>query len=237
MGFDLNCYLTIDARVLPLYDRVIPGGAAYAIPARGRGLPAGWVLPVPWRLEYALDNAVTMVEDVIETGAVDEWRATAGVPRTPDPLDAFDDLDLQLTSLLSLASASGVMVINDRTFGGLRINEYAAVCVAGRLRAAYGIDYGDADRSPGRAFELRDGAYRPVDSAQVDPVAQCAAVLDPRFTGAFLFDGYLPREAEPTAPRRRPYEAGGSPAIRRDLAHEWAAYFPVLARLLASPCS
>ncbi|MEV0398742.1 hypothetical protein [Actinoallomurus sp. NPDC050550] len=86
---------------------------------------------------------MTMIEDVIETGAVDEWRAAAGVPGTPDPLDAFDDLDLQLASLLSLASASGVVVISES---------------AGKIRQVGSARFGRDGRWPAlRPGRRRDG--------------------------------------------------------------------------------
>ncbi|MBB2909662.1 hypothetical protein FHS43_000908 [Streptosporangium becharense] len=230
MGFQLSCYFTLDAGVLPLFERVIPGGSRFVIPVGGDGLPAGWVLPTPWRLEYDLGGTPAMAGDVVDDAAVDAWRKAAGVPGTPDPLDAFDDLDLQLASLLSLAAPSGVVVIDDDTFGGLRFNEYAAVCVSGRLRAAGGIDFADGGRGAGRAFELRDGAYHPVTPAEADPVTRCAAVLDRRFAGVSLFEGYLPRNAEPGFHRDRLPPADGPLRLPPGTVEEWGPYFPLLTR-------
>jgi hypothetical protein len=224
MGFSLYCLFAVDSEVLPLYERLISGGSQWAIPTSGGELPAGWVLPRPWELMATLNDEVRLAEQWADPNTLSAWRPAAGVPEQPDPLGAFDDSDLQVASLLSLAAPAGVVYIDDQTAGGIVGNEYAAVFVAGRMRAAYGIDFGN-DR---RAFELRDGRYQIADPAAVNPVSDCAAILDQRFNGARLFNGYLPRDAEPdSAPRQ---SVTGPVSLDARAATGWASYFPILAQ-------
>lgn len=227
VGFHLDCVLTFDRSVLALYDRVVEGGSAWATPVEGPGLPSGWVLPMPWALEYELGNRIRAVAELLDPATADAWRLAAGIPADADPLDAFDDTDFHVASLLSLAAPpdSGVVCLSDETFGGVLFHENAAAFIAGQLRAACGIRFGDRRRGePDRAFELHDGTYREADPAAVSPVADCAAVIDERFRGAFLFDGYLPRDAIPHD-ERMPAPAQPLGPVTGD----WATFFPILA--------
>lgn len=228
MGFELSCFFAVDSEVLPLYERLIPGGSAWVVPTHDDGLPDGWVLPVPWDLELTLDGAVKETEQWVESTAIDAWRLAAGIPGEPDPLNALDHSILRCASLLSLATPHGVVYIDDRTFGGVLINEYAAVCVAGRLHAAYGIDFGDPHLDDARAFELRDGRYHDTDADELEPVADCAAILDQRFSDAFLFDGYLPRDAFSQTFSDPGPRVTAQPTLDPGLVNAWAPYFPIL---------
>jgi hypothetical protein len=218
VGFDLRCVFSLDTSVFALFDKVIPGGSGYALETHGVGLPDGWVLPVPWELEYGVGGELGMAEEMLRPADLTAWRGAAGVPDEPDPLDAFDDTDLRLGSLLSLAAPA--MLVNDVTVGGVLGWEYAALFVGGRLLAAYGIDFPEK-----AAFELDSGTYRAVDPAGVAPTTRCAELLDTRFRGRFLFDGYLPREAKRYGSPHRPAWSG--PAPRIDPA--WRRLFPLLA--------
>ncbi|MBA9002106.1 MULTISPECIES: hypothetical protein [Thermomonospora] len=218
MGFDLYGVLTLDEGVLGLFERVIPGGSRYALPVGGSGWPDGWVLPVPWELEYGTGGRPAMVPDALEPADEDVWRAAAGVPAGADPLDAFDEIDFALVSLLSLAAP--VVLIDDSTFGGVLGHEHAVLGVNGRIEAAYGVDF-----LGGRAFVLEAGGYREADPAEVAPAAQCAERLDDRLRGRFLFDGYLPRSPNREGPPSRAPWSGPTPEV--DPA--WRRHFPVLA--------
>ncbi|MFD0856862.1 hypothetical protein ACFQ07_31810, partial [Actinomadura adrarensis] len=156
-------------------------------------------------------------------------RKAAGVPGEDAPLSSLDMTDLRFASLFSLAAPAGVVYLGDTTFGGVLDTEYAVVCVNGRLRAASGIDHGNPrEEGSGTAFTLRDGAYGQVPLDSVSPIADCAAVLDPRYRESFLFDGYLPRSIHPNTP-----EPPGEPcpdALTLDdaVVTEWSPYFPIL---------
>ncbi|WP_123666465.1 hypothetical protein [Actinocorallia herbida] len=228
MGFHLDCLLTVDRAAVALFEQLVPGGREWVVPVRGEGLPDGWVMPHPLLLE-GLDVA----EDWALDAAVGEWRREAGVPAGPDPLDAFDDTDLRCASLLSLAAPAGVVYLKDETFGGVLFHEHAAVFTGGRLRAAYGIDFGDRHRRS-RAFELRDGAYAEANPGEILPVTRCASILDPRFREVSLFDGYLPRNSPPPFPQPADVETLAlDPATTR----KWSPYFPFLTRLPARSTS
>ena len=234
MGFDLDGLFAVDEGVLALFDRVIPGGARFALRTRragGRGgLPEGLLLPWPDTIGHALDGALREAAGWTAPEHEDEWRAAAGLPENDAFEDTFPARELRLVSLLSLAAPAGVVMVDDRTFGGFLVQEFAAVCVAGRLRAAEAIEHGGVREDGTRARALVDGRYETVAPGTVDPVARCAAVLHPAFTGAFLFDGYLPRDAYGAleggrGPRPRPL-----PPLRVDerLRAEWSRFFPVL---------
>ena len=218
MGFHLNCALTLEDCVLPLYDLVIPGGSAYVLRTGDPALPEGRVLPAPWELAHtATGGRVVFDEQRLRPPAPDAWRAAAGVPADPDPLDAFDDVDFQLGSFLSLAAP--VVLITDHTFGGELFDEHAAAFRAGSLVAACGVDH-DEDK----AFRLEGGTFHPVDPASAHPVAECARHLHETLGGADLFSGYLPRTANHEG---RPYEdvrTGPLPPV--DPA--WQRHFPLL---------
>jgi hypothetical protein len=217
VGFDLNCVFSLDDSVLALFDRVAPGGSGHALRTGGGGLPEGWVLPTPWELEYGTGGETAMSPGALDVVEFDAWRAAAGIPGEQDPLGAFDDTDLRLGSLLSLAAP--VVLVSDSTFGGVLGHEYAALWLGGELIAASGVDY-----LHNTAFSLDGGTYRAVDPATVDPTTQCAQLLDSRFSGRSLYDGYLPREAHREgAPCR---EAWSGPEPRIDSA--WRRHFPVL---------
>ncbi|MFG3259612.1 hypothetical protein [Streptomyces sp. NPDC048172] len=225
MGFHLNCVLALEDSVLPLYDRVIPGGSAYVLrtgDSGGSALPEGWVLPAPWELENATANRVVPDHKGLTPPAPDAWRAAAGVPADLGPLDAldaFDDTDFLLGSFLSLAAP--VVVLSDSTFGGALFHEHAAAFRAGGLVAACGVDHDE-----GRAFRLEDGIFHAVAPASVDPVAECAGHLHEGLRGAGLFSGYLPRTANHEG---RPYrEVCSGPLPHVDPA--WRRHFPVLDR-------
>ncbi|TDC50340.1 hypothetical protein E1281_22090 [Actinomadura sp. KC345] len=229
MGFNLQGLLTVDVEALALYERLLPGGSAWAVPVSGEGLPDAWVLPEPMHLTDGLGDAVALPGDWFDDAADADWQAAAGVPGDTAPLSSLDLTDLRFASLFSLAAPAGVVYLGDTTFGGVLDTEYAAVCVAGRLRAASGIDHGKPGREDsGTAFVLRDGAYTAVPSDSVSPIADCAAVLDPRYRGAFLFDGYLPRSIRPNA-SRPPREAHAEPPKMDDaVVAEWSRFFPFL---------
>ncbi|WP_017592848.1 hypothetical protein [Nocardiopsis potens] len=218
MGFDLSCVLTLDSDVPALFDVVIPGGSGHALRVGGPGWPRGWVLPSPWELEYGTGGALAVAQGALDVADPGAWRAAAGIPAAPDPLDAFDETDLRLASLLSLAAP--VVLIEDSTFGGALSHEYAALCAGGVLRAACGVDFPN-----GRAFVLEAGAYREAPPAEVSPISDCARLLDRSFGTRSLLNGYLPREAHREgAPCREAWtEPAPSPAP------EWRWHFPVLA--------
>jgi hypothetical protein len=216
MGFDLRCVFTVDADVFALFDKVIPGGSGYALRTGGKRWPDGWVLPVPWELEDGLDGKLAMVPGALEPTNPDAWRAAAGIPGEPDPLGAFDDPDLQLGSLLSLAAP--VVVIDDSSFGGILGHEFAALFVDGELLTAYGVDY-----LGNRAFELNAGTYHAVDAATVEPTTQCAELIDSRFSGRLLYGGYLPREARRDGSPCR--ETGSDPVP--SISAAWREHFQV----------
>ncbi|MFW5418614.1 hypothetical protein J0910_18535 [Nocardiopsis sp. CNT-189] len=218
MASDLSCVFTLDSGVLALFDTVIPGGSGHVLRTGGPGWPKGWVLPSPWELEYGTGGALAVEERALDVADPGAWRAAAGVPADPDPLDAFDETDLRLASLLSLAAP--VVLIEDSAFGGTLSHEYAALCAGGGLRAACGVDFPN-----GRAFVLEAGAYREAPPEEVSPVSHCARLLDRSFGSRSLFDGYLPREAHREGPPCR--EAWTGPAPRP--APEWRRHFPVLA--------
>ena len=229
MGFNLQGLLTVDREALALYERLLPGGSAWAVPATGEGLPDAWVLPEPTHLADGLGNALSLPADWYDEGADADWRAAAGVPAEAAPRASLDLTDQRFASLFSLAAPAGVVYLGDTTFGGMLDTEYALVCVAGRLRAAAGIEHGHlGDSDSATAFVLRDGAYAPVEPGSVSPIADCAAVLDPRFRGAFLFDGYLPRSAHPRTPEAPGEPHKEPPALDEAVVAEWARYFPIL---------
>ena len=229
MGFNLQGLLTVDREALALYEKLLPGGAAWAVAVSGEGLPDAWVLPEPMHLIDGLGDAPALSADWFDEDADAAWRAAAGVPDAPAPLSSLDLTDLRFASLFSLAAPAGVVYLGDTTFGGVLDTEYAAVCVAGRLRAASGIDHGKPGREDsGTAFVLRDGAYAEVPPSSVSPIADCAAVLDARYRGAFLFDGYLPRSIRPNA-APPPGEAHPEPPKLDDaVVAEWSRFFPFL---------
>lgn len=218
MGFHLNCVFTLDMRVFGLYDTMIPGGSAYVLPAVKKGWPDGWILPLPWYLEYGVDGRVVMDPAALEPNDLDAWRAAADIPAEPDPLGAFCDDDHLLGSVLSLAAP--VMLIGDETFGGVLHHEYAAVFKRGMLVAASGID-----QYRHTASQLKDGTFHAADPPMIDPTAQCAEILHDRFRDGFFYDGYLPRAAnqEGIHPLRAPW-SGPAPSV--DPA--WAQHFPIL---------
>jgi len=218
VGSDLVCYLAIDDAVLPLYERVVEGGSRYAIRASAEGLPSGWILPAPWRLEYEFPGEVSFDESPFPERLTAAWRVAAGVPDVPDPLDAFDDLDLQVASLLSLAAPSGIVFVSDSSFGDRHFHEYAAVCVRGRLVDAVAVD-------GGKAVELRDGRYRPA-SPSLSPIPRCASVLHGSFASSPDLDAYFPNTAEPHGARRPP--AVDRPHVRPGDLDAWAQVFPLL---------
>lgn len=228
MGFDLAGYLTLELEVLALAERISQGGSCYAVPVTGSGLPDGWFLPAPWRLEMEFEEQQAMVEEdrLLEPAAVDAWRAAAGIPVEGDPLGALTELELAVGSLLSLGSTAGVVYLEDLTHAGIVAHEYAATFVGGRLAAAAGSDI-LSGRDSAHAFVLRDGAYQAVRPAEVNPVSHCAGLLDERYAAGFLFDGYLPRgTVDHRAPGPGPDEL---PALRpHPDAAEWARYFPLL---------
>ncbi|TDD83616.1 hypothetical protein E1293_14450 [Actinomadura darangshiensis] len=229
MGFNLQGLLTVDPEALALYERLLPGGSAWAVPVTGEGLPDAWVLPEPTHLADGLGNALTLPPDWYDDGADAAWRAAAGAPDASAPLPSLDLTDMRFASLFSLAAPAGVVYMGDTTFGGTLDTEYAAVCVDGRLRAASGIEHGKpGDEDPGSAFVLRDGSYATVPPDSVSPIADCAAVLDPRYRGSFLFDGYLPRSLHPDTPQP-PGEPYPKPLILDEaVLAEWSRYFPIL---------
>lgn len=211
MGFQLDGLFVIDDAVLPLFDRVIPGGARLALRTRQRGMPPGWMLPWPCWIEHLGDGTVKEVEGWAAKEHEEEWRSAAGMPADPVFEDAFAADDVRLASLLSLAAPAGVVMVDDQTVGGVLVREYAAVCVAGRLRASSGIDHGTPGRDDATAYRLTEGRYDSVDPATVDPVRRGAV-------------GGLPAGHSRAGPRddrgRRPAGlAGGdhhrSPARRR----------------------
>ncbi|RAY11206.1 hypothetical protein DPM19_31085 [Actinomadura craniellae] len=228
MGFHLDGLFTIDGAVLTLYDRVVPGAARLAVRARGQGLPPGWVLPWPDMIQWLGDGTVQEVPVWFAAERADEWRAACGAPGDPAFEDVFHDDTVRLASLLSLATPAGVVIVDDHTFGGVLDREFAAAFVRGRLVAASGIDHFGK-----RAYSLDRGRFEIVESRSVDPVASCAAVLDQAFSGAFLFDGYLPRSPYGTL-EGRPAEpdAGAHHPLRvpNRLRDGWVRFFPVLAR-------
>lgn len=216
VGFDLECVFTLDSAVLALYERVIPGGSGHALRTGGQGWPDGWVLPAPWELEHGVGGTLRMDPAVLEPANPRDWKAAAGVPDEPDPLEAFEELDLRLGSFPSLAPG----VISDHTSGGVLAWEYAALWANGELLAAAGVDP-DADS----AFELDAGDYRPAKPASTTPTDTCAVLLDERFRWRSLFDGYLPREAHREGPACRDVWSGPMPWVHPD----WRARFPALA--------
>lgn len=228
MGFHLHGLLTVDREAIALYERLIPGGSAWAVPTAGEGLPSAWVLPEPVHLDEGLGNTATMAENWFDDEADAAWRASADVPAEDAPLDALDVIDLRLASLLSLAAPSGVVYLGDSTFGGVLDVEYAAAFRAGRLRAAAGINHGHPDRDDGLAFELRDGVYVQVKPEEVSPIADCAAMLDARFGGASLFEGYLPRSVYPKTLEPPGEVITDTPAVQPEVVEAWSAYFPLL---------
>ncbi|OEV05050.1 hypothetical protein [Streptomyces oceani] len=218
MGFDLNCVLTLHDDVLPLYDLLVPGGSGHALRTSGPGLPDAWALPNPWELECGTDGAYALRPGALAPADLDAWRADARIPEEPDPLDAFDTDDLLLGSLLSLGAP--VLLLNDRTFGGVLGHEYAALLAGGELLAAHGVDFGKRT-----AFALEDsGGYRTTDPATAAPTTRCAELLDDRFRGRFLFDGYLPRAAHREGDPCRAAHEGPQP----DVDPSWARHFPPL---------
>ncbi|MGP4029352.1 hypothetical protein [Actinomadura sp. 3N407] len=229
MGFNLQGLLTVDWEALALYERLLPGGSAWAVPVTGEGLPDAWVLPEPTHLADGLGNALALPLDWYDDDTDAAWQAAAGVPAGAAPLSSLDLMDLRFASLFSLAAPAGVVYLGDTTFGGVLDTEYAAVCVAGRLRAASGIEHGKpGDEESGTAFALRDGAYATVPTGSVSPIADCTAVLDPRYRGAFLFDGYLPRSIHPDTPKP-PGEPYPEPlTLDAVVVAEWSHYFPIL---------
>ncbi|MEE6263842.1 hypothetical protein [Plantactinospora sonchi] len=228
MGFDLDCYFAVDDEVLPLYERLVPGGSRWVVPVSGHGLPAGWILPDPWYLHDVVGGKHALAEGWTRDDGLPGWRAAAGVPAQPDPLDLLDDGSLQVASLLSLAAPAGVLVLGDHTFGGTLIDEYAAALVRGRLRAAAGIDHRVRGGEPG-GFVLRDGRYQQTDPATLSPVADCAAVLDRRFAGASLFDGYLPRDALSQLYAEPRPTVSAIPGLDPATVSDWIPHFPILA--------
>lgn len=239
MGFRLHGLLTVDRGAIALYERLIPGGSAWVVPVTGDGLPDAWVLPEPAHVDDGLGNAATMAAGWFADEADAAWRAAAGVPAGDAPVDALDVVDLRLASLLSLAAPAGVVYLADSTFGGVLDLEYAAAFQAGVLRAAAGIRHGSPAKDGatqdgataqdvGLAFELRDGAYAEVKPAEISPIADCAAVLDQRFRGASLFDGYLPRSVYPDTPNPPGTVTADAPALDAAVVEAWGAYFPLL---------
>ncbi len=222
MGSDLVCYLALDDEVLPLYERMVEGGSRYALRADADGLPPGWILPAPWRLAYDMPRSVVFTEPVPR--ALDAaWHTAAGAPEDTDPLGAFTGLELQVASLLSLAAPSGIVYIEDCSFGDHHFHEYAAFCAEGRLVAASGI-------GRGRSFEFRDGRYQDASRA-ISPIAHCAGFLHSAFTAAEDHGDYLPGTAEPLPGRPVQPAATRPPRLDpRDLA-AWAPVFPLLATL------
>lgn len=231
MGFNLQGLLTVDPEPLALYERLLPGGSAWAVPVSGEGLPDAWVLPEPTHIADGLGKTLSLPTDWYDDGADADaaWRAAAGIPAEAAPLSSLDLMDLRFASLFSLAAPAGVVYLGDTTFGGVLDTEYAAVCVAGRLRAASGVEHGKpGDEDSGTAFVLRDGAYAEVSPGSVSPIADCASVLDPRYGGAFLFDGYLPRSIHPDTPQPPGEPYTKPPALDAAVAAEWSRYFPIL---------
>ncbi|TDC84771.1 hypothetical protein [Actinomadura sp. 7K507] len=229
MGFNLQGLLTVDREALALYERLLPGGSAWVVPVTGEGLPDAWVLPEPTHLADGLGDALALPADWFDEEADADWQAAAGVPDRPAPLSSLDLTDLRFASLFSLAAPAGVVYLGNTTFGGVLDTEYAAVCVAGRLRAASGIDHGEpGDKDSGTAFVLRDGAYAAVPHGSVSPIADCAALLDPRYRGAFLFDGYLPRSIRPDTPQPPGEAHPEPPKLDDDVVAEWSRFFPFL---------
>lgn len=224
MGFTLRGFLTTEPAALTLYESVLPA-RAWAVRTEGAGLPPAWLLPTPYELGLEPEN---LAADWFAPDHGPEWARLAGIPDGPPPLWAFEQENLQLASLLSLAADAGVALIDDETFGGIIDHEYAAVFVAGRLRAAAGFGRDYADDSLIRGFSLHGPAWHEVESGPLTPIADCAAVIDPAFGGAFLFDGYLPRKLDSEDPDEAP---ALSLTIEPGLVRDWAPYFPILRRV------
>ncbi|MBO8191777.1 hypothetical protein ITI46_08800 [Streptomyces oryzae] len=217
MGFDLAGVFTLDAEVFALFDVVIPGGSGHALQTRGSGLPDGWLLPDPWELEYGTGGRLAVDEAALQPADPDAWRVAAAVPGEADPLDAFDASDHRLGSFLSLAAP--VLLVSDSTFGGVLGHEHAALFVNGELLTARGVDH-----HARVAFRWEDGAFSTVRHGGISPVAECAAVLDGRFRGRCLFDGYLPREAHREGSACRQAWSGTAPRVDA----VWHRHFPGL---------
>jgi hypothetical protein len=88
----------------------------------------------------------------------------------------------------------------------------------------------EGDDEPEQGFELDGGGYRAVDPRALDPITDCAPVLDQRFEGRQIFDRYLPRSVGSPETERRPLPAGPV-AIAAEVVREWAPYFPILRRV------
>jgi len=217
MGFDLTGVFTLETEVFALFDMVIPGGSGHVLRTRGSGLPDGWLLPDPWELEYGTDGRLAVNESALSPADPDAWRVAAAVPGEADPLDAFDASDYRLGSFLSLAAP--VLLVSDSTFGGVLSHEHAALFVNGELLTARGVNH-----HARVGFRWDDGSFSTMPHEEVSPVTECATVLDGRFRGRCLFDGYLPREAHREGSGCRQVWSGAAPRVDA----VWRHHFPAL---------
>lgn len=225
MGFYLHGLLVLSEHAVALYDRVIPGAGQLALPTHGDGLPDGFFLPLPWVLEGVMMEAKGWFAELPEA----RWRAQLGLPVEEDPELAYELSDYRLASLVSLASASGVLLLTNETEGGILDCEYVAAFHGGVCRAAAGTNYLE-DRSyysEGGRYHAAQGALRP------GPTERGAALLDSRFENASLYDGYLPQKSDEGAfaPRSGRLDWGEVPALQAPIDPAWEPWFPVFTAL------
>jgi hypothetical protein len=222
MGFYLHGLLVLSESAVALYDRIVPGAGGLALPTSRTGLPSGFFLPLPWALVGVLMEAPGWFSDAEPS----LWRARIGLPCEDDPEQAFDLRDCRLASFVSLASPQGALLLTAESIGDALECEYAATFKAGVLCAAAGVSHGDE-----RSYVLERTAYTStVGPLRPGPTERCAALLDPRFAGASLYDDYLPRNAGEglLAPRSGRVDWGEIIALERAVDTSWEAWFPNL---------
>lgn len=222
MGFSIEGVWVFRDNAVSLYDRVIvPGGGRFATPCEQQGLPSGWMLPLPRVIDHRLPEASGWAAARTEA----EWREKLGAPPAEDPLDAFSIEEYQLAALLSLAGGSAILVLDD-THAGIIAHEHAAAFQRGRFVGAAG----DELRAP--SYVWHEGAYRHGISIKETPAAYCGALVDARFRGAFLYDGYFPRSVDQGSYRQLPDSWRGAPPIDPLVAMNWLDWFPGLGEAL-----
>lgn len=205
MGFNLvNDLLVFSEASLALYEACAPGAHRFRMRCSGGGLPASWLLPSLGSL-ICEDLIPEEVSDAMSDAGVDGF--TTLPVRDGQALIAHDTLisphsfeyeDQALAALLSLGGL--VILLSDETHAGLLIQESALAFQGGAPIRGGGIRmWSDVQPDPW-GWSRESGAERSPESSPESPpespIADALATFIPEFKGAFLFDGYLPRNTD-----------------------------------------